>query len=45
LTGYGQREDRRRAEQAGFDSHLTKPADPHALLGLVASPDAGQRET
>jgi CheY-like chemotaxis protein len=38
LTGYGQREDLRRAEQAGFDSHVTKPADPSALLGLVSSP-------
>jgi signal transduction histidine kinase/CheY-like chemotaxis protein len=38
LTGYGQHEDRRRAERAGFDSHVTKPADPHALLGLVSAP-------
>jgi len=45
LTGYGQREDRSRAERAGFDSHLTKPADPGALLGLVARPEAGQRAT
>jgi signal transduction histidine kinase/CheY-like chemotaxis protein len=37
LTGYGQHEDRRRAEQAGFDSHVTKPADPHALLGLLSA--------
>jgi signal transduction histidine kinase len=37
LTGYGEQEDRRRAEQAGFDAHVTKPADPHALLALVAS--------
>ena len=43
LTGYGEQEDRRRAERAGFDSHLTKPADPQALLGLVASPGAGQQ--
>ena len=39
LTGYGEQEDRRRAEQAGFDAHVTKPADPHALLALVASPE------
>jgi CheY-like chemotaxis protein len=45
LTGYGQQEDRRRAEEAGFDSHVTKPADPHALLGLVASPETEQRAT
>ena len=40
LTGYGEQEDRRRAEQAGFDSHLTKPADPYALLALVATPES-----
>lgn len=27
LTGWGQAEDRRRSEQAGFDEHLVKPAD------------------
>jgi signal transduction histidine kinase len=27
LTGWGQEEDRRRSEQAGFDEHLVKPAD------------------
>ena len=32
LTGYGQNEDRRLAEEAGFDHHLVKPAD----LGQVA---------
>ncbi|MGC4119721.1 MAG: response regulator [Myxococcales bacterium] len=36
LTGYGQAEDRRRAAEAGFDSHLTKPADVPTLLALVA---------
>jgi PAS domain S-box-containing protein len=36
LTGYGQEEDRRRAEEAGFDAHLTKPADPTALQRLLA---------
>jgi CheY-like chemotaxis protein len=45
LTGYGLEEDRLRAEQAGFDFHVTKPADPHALLGLVASPEDAQRAT
>jgi len=37
LTGYGQEEDRRRALEAGFDAHLTKPADLDTLLGLLAS--------
>ncbi|HSF41273.1 MAG TPA: PAS domain-containing protein, partial [Thermoanaerobaculia bacterium] len=35
LTGYGQEEDRRRALEAGFNAHLTKPADLDALKRLV----------
>jgi len=37
LSGYGQHEDRRRAKEAGFDYHLTKPVDPHALAALLDS--------
>jgi CheY-like chemotaxis protein len=37
LTGYGQDEDRRRSADAGFDSHLVKPADPVALQALLSS--------
>ncbi|MBI5616751.1 MAG: PAS domain-containing protein [Gammaproteobacteria bacterium] len=36
ITGYGQDEDRKRALEAGFDDHLTKPADLHALERLLA---------
>jgi CheY-like chemotaxis protein len=36
LTGYGQEEDRKRALEAGFDAHLTKPADIEALKKLLA---------
>lgn len=36
LTGYGQDSDRRRALQAGFDEHLTKPVDLDALRTLLA---------
>jgi CheY-like chemotaxis protein len=36
VTGYGQEEDRRRAFQAGFDCHLTKPVDPRILMELLA---------
>ena len=36
LTGYGQEEDRRKALEAGFDAHLTKPADLDALRRLLA---------
>lgn len=38
LTGYGQDEDRRKAEQAGFNYHLTKPvglSEIEAILGLA----------
>jgi signal transduction histidine kinase/CheY-like chemotaxis protein len=36
LTGYGQEEDRRRSREAGFDHHLTKPADPAVLEKLLS---------
>jgi CheY-like chemotaxis protein len=36
VTGYGQDEDRRRAAEAGFDHHLTKPVDPDTLQRLVS---------
>jgi CheY-like chemotaxis protein len=41
LTGWGQREDRRRTKEAGFDHHLVKPADMDALQSILALPDAG----
>jgi CheY-like chemotaxis protein len=34
VTGYGREEDRRRAEEAGFDLHFVKPADPAAITQL-----------
>ena len=34
-TGWGQENDRRRAFDAGFDAHLTKPMDPDALFDLI----------
>jgi CheY-like chemotaxis protein len=37
VTGYGQPEDRRRAEEAGFDAHLVKPVDPDQLTELLAT--------
>ncbi|HZY84535.1 MAG TPA: response regulator [Gemmataceae bacterium] len=37
LTGYGSDEDRQRAFSAGFDAHLTKPADPEELRRLVVA--------
>jgi CheY-like chemotaxis protein len=38
LTGYGTSADVRRALDAGFDSHLTKPVDIADLAGII-SPD------
>jgi two-component system CheB/CheR fusion protein len=38
LTGWGQEQDKRAARHAGFDAHLTKPADPAALERLLAEP-------
>jgi CheY-like chemotaxis protein len=35
LTGWGQDEDRRRSEKAGFDAHLVKPVDEVALAKLL----------
>jgi CheY-like chemotaxis protein len=41
ITGYGTAEDHRRMQEAGFDAHLTKPADPVALQKMLAvTPDA-----
>jgi two-component system CheB/CheR fusion protein len=39
LSGYGQPDDRRRADEAGFDAHLVKPVHPAVLLRVIA----GQR--
>ncbi len=36
VTGWGQLHDRERALAEGFDGHLTKPADPRILEGLLA---------
>jgi signal transduction histidine kinase len=37
VTGWGQDEDRRKAREAGFDSHFTKPLAPDVLEELLAS--------
>jgi len=36
ITGYGQAEDQRRAYEAGFDAHLTKPVAPERLKQVMA---------
>ena len=35
LTGWGQDRDRQRSLEAGFDAHMTKPADPKELRRLL----------
>jgi CheY-like chemotaxis protein len=35
LSGYGQDEDRKRAQEAGFEVHLTKPVDPDELSRVL----------
>ena len=40
LTGWGQEDDRRRSQDAGFDFHLTKPPNIHELENLLASLNA-----
>jgi signal transduction histidine kinase len=36
VTGYGQREDRQRASEAGFDYYFVKPTDPREIHGAIA---------
>jgi CheY-like chemotaxis protein len=36
LTGWGQEEDKRKALQAGFDQHFTKPVSPNELARMIA---------
>ena len=37
VTGWGQQDDRRRAMEAGFDHHLTKPVELASLMQLLAT--------
>ena len=36
LTGWGAEADAQRAREAGFDQHLTKPADPGVLTRMIS---------
>ena len=40
LTGWGQDEDRRKSQDAGFDSHMVKPIQLQDLEKLLASSSA-----
>ena len=37
VTGWGQDEDRRKAREAGFDSHFTKPLSPDVLTEILST--------
>jgi len=43
ITGYGQAEDRLRAQSAGFDYHFVKPVNVDSLLKLLSSLTIGRR--
>jgi PAS domain S-box-containing protein len=42
LTGYGQDDDRRRGQDAGFDDYLTKPADFRTLQRVMTRRQSGR---
>ena len=44
LTGWGQEEDRRKSQEAGFDGHLVKPVDYDELLELLSSLTNGSQK-
>ena len=44
LTGWGQREDRRRTTEAGFDYHLVKPADLGALQSILSMRESTKQD-
>jgi signal transduction histidine kinase len=44
MTGYGQMEDRRRSQQAGFNAHLVKPVALDRLNELLAHPEMATRD-
>ena len=44
LSGYGQAEDRRRSNEAGFDYHLVKPADIEHLNALISRYEGGEKK-
>jgi CheY-like chemotaxis protein len=43
MTGYGQAEDNRRAFEAGFDSHITKPVSIEDIEAALRRRDTGER--
>lgn len=35
ISGWGTEHDKEQARHWGFDAHLTKPADPHAVIAML----------
>jgi CheY-like chemotaxis protein len=40
ITGWGQQEDRKRSDEAGFDHHMIKPVDSDKLMSSLAGLEA-----
>jgi PAS domain S-box-containing protein len=45
LTGYGQEEDRRMSQEAGFNLHLTKPIDPVDIVSEIAKAESARAQS
>jgi CheY-like chemotaxis protein len=45
VTGFGQDHDKEASARAGFDAHLTKPADPAALTKVLADLSEARRRS
>lgn len=45
LTGWGQKQDRQRTQEAGFDAHLTKPVNYDAIMEILTELTAGSPAT
>ncbi len=45
LTGWGSEDDRKRAREAGFDEHLTKPVNPAAVRDILQNCRKSDSET
>jgi CheY-like chemotaxis protein len=37
LTGWGEKKERERTTEMGFDAHLTKPANPYSIWQSIKS--------
>jgi signal transduction histidine kinase len=45
MTGYGLERDRRRSQEAGFDTHMVKPVPPGELMRLIANHSGASTRT